>query len=129
MIKVFFIYQFFILYLKKMYVVFNLYGIFLQCEGGCFVVYMQEGKDYIVFDQVWMILVSKGAKISLDVVLLAIEYEIDLMFVDGKGLFKGWVWSVKYGFIVIIWKNQLEFIFSLKVVDWVKQLLVYKMDI
>jgi CRISPR-associated protein Cas1 len=111
-----------------MHVVLNSYGTSLQREGGRFVVYTQEGKDYIVPDQVRTISVSKGAKISSDAVLLAIEHEIDLMFVDGKGSPKGRVWSVKYGSIATIRKNQLEFIFSPKAVDWVKQLLAYKMD-
>lgn len=111
-----------------MHVVLNSYGTSLQREGGRFVVFTQDGKDYIVPNQVRTISVSKGAKISSDAVMLAIEHEIDLLFVDGKGSPMGRVWSVKYGSIATIRKNQLEFIFNPKAVEWVKQLLAYKMD-
>lgn len=106
----------------------NSYGTSLQREQGRFVVYTQEGKDYIVPGQVRTITVSKGAKVSSDAVLLAIEHEIDLLFVDGQGSPKGRVWSVKYGSIATIRRNQVEFIFSPKAVEWVKQLLAYKME-
>jgi CRISPR-associated protein Cas1 len=66
--------------------------------------------------------VSRGAKVSSDAVLLAIEHEIDLLFIDGKGMPKGRVWSVQYGSISTIRKNQVEFIFSPRSVHWVKEL-------
>lgn len=111
-----------------MHIVLNSYGTSLQREGGRFVVFTSDGKDYIIADQVRTITMSKGAKVSSDAILLAIEHEIDLLFVDGMGTPKGRVWSVKYGSIATIRKNQLEFIFNPKAVDWVKQLLAYKMD-
>lgn len=111
-----------------MHIVLNSYGTSLQRENGRFVVYTQDGKDYIVPGQVKTITVSKGAKVSSDAVLLAIEHEVDLLFVDGQGAPKGRVWSVKYGSIATIRKNQVEFIFSPKAVAWVKQLLAYKME-
>lgn len=111
-----------------MHIILNSYGTSLQREGGRFVIYTQAGKDHIVPDQVRSISISKGAKISSDAVLLAIAHEIDLMFIDGKGMPQGRVWSIQYGSIATIRKNQLEFIFSTKAVDWVKALLAHKMD-
>ena len=111
-----------------MHIILNSYGTSLQREGDRFVIYTQEGKDHIAPSQVRSISVSKGAKVSSDAVLLAIEHEIDLLFIDGMGMPQGRVWSIKYGSISTIRKNQVEFIFSSKAVDWAKELLQYKMD-
>jgi CRISPR-associated protein Cas1 len=111
-----------------MHLVLNSYGTSLQRQNDRFVIYTQEGKDFIAPGQVKSISVSRGAKVSSDAVLLAIEHEIDLLFIDGKGMPKGRVWSVQYGSISTIRKNQVEFIFSPRSVQWVKDLLRYKMD-
>lgn len=111
-----------------MHLVLSSYGTSIQCDQGRFVIYTQEGKDHIAPGQVRSISISKGARISSDAVLLAIEHNIDLLFVDGKGMPQGRVWSVQYGSISTIRKNQLEFIFSKEAVEWVKDLLSYKME-
>jgi len=111
-----------------MHLILNSYGTSLQRHQDRFVIYTQEGKDYIAPNRVKSISVSKGAKVSSDAVLLAIEHEIDLLFIDGKGMPRGRVWSVQYGSISTIRKNQVEFIFSPRAVEWVKDLLQYKMD-
>ncbi len=111
-----------------MHIILNSYGTSLQRHQDRFVIYTQEGKDHIAPSQVRSISISRGAKVSSDAVLLAIEHEIDLLFIDAKGMPKGRVWSVQYGSISTIRKNQLEFIFSKKSVQWIKELLQYKMD-
>lgn len=111
-----------------MHVILNSYGTSLQKENNLFVVYSPEGKKFITPRDLKSISISKGAKISSDAVLLAIEHEIDLMFIDGMGMPQGRVWSIKYGSIATIRKNQLEFIFNEKSVTWVKQLLRDKID-
>lgn len=111
-----------------MHIILNSYGTSLQRHQDCFVIYTQEGKDQIAPSQVRSISISRGAKVSSDAVLLAIEHEIDLLFIDAKGMPKGRVWSVQYGSISTIRKNQLAFIFSQQSVNWIKELLQYKMD-
>lgn len=111
-----------------MHLILNSYGTSLQRKNDRFVIYTQEGKDFIAPEQVKTISISKGAKVSSDAVLLAIEHEIDLLFIDGLGMPQGRVWSVKYGSISTIRKNQVEFIFSKKAVEWTKELLQYKME-
>lgn len=111
-----------------MHIVLNTFGASLQRDQNRFVVYAQDDKTHIPPGKVRSISVGKGARISSDAVLLAIEHEIDLLFTDGKGMPQGRVWSVQYGSISTIRKNQIEFIFSAKAVDWVKSLLGYKMD-
>lgn len=111
-----------------MHLVLNSYGTSLQRHQDRFVVYTREGKDYLAPGRVKSISISRGARVSSDAVLLAIEHEIDLLFIDGKGMPRGRVWSIQYGSIATIRKNQVEFIFTSRAVDWVKDLLQYKMD-
>ncbi|HMQ83994.1 MAG TPA: CRISPR-associated endonuclease Cas1 [Saprospiraceae bacterium] len=112
-----------------MHIILNSYGTTLQTQQGRFVIHTQDdGKQFIPPEQIRSISISKGARVSSDAVLLAIEHEIDLLFIDGTGMPKGRVWSVQYGSISTIRKSQLEFIFSPKAVDWVKELLSFKME-
>ena len=111
-----------------MEIILNSYGTSLQKENNLFVIYSKEGKRFVPPADVSSISISKGAKVSSDAVMLAIENEIDLLFIDGKGMPMGRVWSNKYGSIATIRKNQLEFIFEPRSVVWVKQLIGEKMD-
>jgi len=111
-----------------MEIILNSYGTSLQKENNLFVIYSKEGKRFVPPSDISAISVSKGAKVSSDAVMLAIEHEIDLLFIDGKGMPLGRVWSVKYGSIATIRKNQLEFIFEPRSVLWVKQLISEKLD-
>lgn len=111
-----------------MHLVLNSFGTALQRHHDRFVIYTTDGKDYIAPDKVKSITVSKGAKVSSDAILLAIDHEIDVLFVDSNGAPKGRVWSVRYGSVATIRKNQLAFIFSPKAVQWVKDLICYKME-
>jgi CRISPR-associated protein Cas1 len=109
-----------------MNIVLSSYGASLRREDGLFAVTSAEGKQLIPPRDVRSITVSKGARISSDAVLLAIEHEIDVLFVDQVGHPKGRVWSIQYGSISTIRRNQIEFLFSDKSVAWVKQLLADK---
>lgn len=111
-----------------MHLILNSFGTSLQAQNGQFVVYSGEGKDTINPATVKSISISKGAKISSNAVMLAIEHEIDLMFIDSSGRPKGRVWSIEYGSIATIRKHQLAFTYSAAAVEWIKQLLRYKMD-
>lgn len=111
-----------------MHVVLNSYGTSLFVKDRVFVVQADGGRDHLAPDRIKSISISRGTRVSSDAVLLAIEHEIDLLFIDGKGQPAGRVWSIRYGSISTIRKNQLEFIFSPRAVDWVRQLLAYKLN-
>ena len=59
---------------------------------------------------------------------MAIEFQIDVLFIDNLGMPIGRVWSVKYGSISNIRQKQVEFLFSNQVNTWVKQLLSEKIN-
>lgn len=111
-----------------MELVLNTYGTSLQVEDGLFMVRHKDGKQSVNPSTVKSILISKGAKISSDATLLAVENEIDVLFVDSTGKPAGRVWSIKYGSVSTIRRKQLDFIYSPKAVKWIKDLIVQKID-
>ncbi len=111
-----------------MELVLNSYGTSLVKQNGNLVVIHNEGKQIVPIDKLKTILVSKGSKISSDAALLAIDHEIEILFVDGSGKPQGRLWSIKYGSVSTIRRKQLDFTFSEKAVEWIKGLLMDKMD-
>ncbi|MEZ5040692.1 MAG: CRISPR-associated endonuclease Cas1 [Saprospiraceae bacterium] len=111
-----------------MHIVLNSFGASIRRHHSLFEVSTAAGKQALHPRDVESISVSKGARISSDAVLLAIENEIDVLFVDGLGHPQGRVWSVKYGSISDIRRQQIEFLYSAQAVDWVKEMVVEKIN-
>lgn len=111
-----------------MHLVLSSFGTTLVKENQMFAIINHEGKQLLPPEDVKSITISKGAKISSDAVLLAIEHEVDVIFVDQKGMPKGRIWSHQYGSISTIRKNQLEFIYSPESVNWIKSIAQEKID-
>ena len=78
-----------------MNLVLNSFGASLTKKDGLFYVQTSETTQSINPADVKTIMVSRGAKISSDAILLAIGNEIDVLFVDELGKPKGRVWSVQ----------------------------------
>ncbi|MEW6136397.1 MAG: CRISPR-associated endonuclease Cas1 [Bacteroidota bacterium] len=108
--------------------VLNSYGTALLRENEQFAVTTIDGKQLINPAEVKSISISKGARISSDAVLLAIEHEIDILFLDGKGDPKGRVWSPKFGSISTIRRKQLDFTLSSKAVQWIIDIVAQKLE-
>jgi CRISPR-associated protein Cas1 len=111
-----------------MHIVLNSFGTSISKENGNFCIQTPEGKQLFPPRDIKTISISKSARISSDAVLLAIENEIDVLFVDGLGMPQGRIWSVKYGSISDIRQKQVEFLYSTKSIDWVKDLLSEKLN-
>jgi CRISPR-associated protein Cas1 len=111
-----------------MELVLNTYGTSLLKDNDTFMVVNSEGKQRIHPQGLKTITIAKGAMISSDAALLAIEHEIDVLFVDQTGNPRGRVWSHKYGSVSTIRKGQLEFTFSPAAVQWIKKVIVHKME-
>lgn len=108
--------------------VINSYGVLLQRENNLFVVQSAEGKQSFPPDILKSISIGKSTRLTSDVILLAIQHQIDIFFTNDFGEPEGWVWSVKYGSTSSIRKAQLDFLYSPMVVDWVKKLIIKKID-
>ena len=74
------------------------------------------------------ILISRGAQITSDAVLLAVENEIEVLFNNRTGKPMACIWSPKYGPVATIRKGQLAFTFSPNTVGWIKEVLCKKTE-
>ena len=111
-----------------MELVLNTFGTYLTKENDTFVVVHKDGKQRIDPAKLKSVLISKGAQISSDAAMLAIENNIDVFFVDGTGKPVGRIWSNKFGSITTIRRKQLDFTFSKEAVDWIKSIIIEKID-
>ena len=111
-----------------MELVLNTYGTSLVKDNDTFVVVTSEGKQRIHPQGLKSIIISKGAMITSDAALLAIDNEIEVLFVDQMGNPRGRVWSHKYGSVSTIRKGQLEFTFSGAAVGWIKTVIMHKLE-
>lgn len=111
-----------------MNLVLSSFGAALTKKDGMFYVQTAETAQHIAPADVRTITASRGARISSDAILLAIEHEIDVLFVDNLGKPRGRVWSVQYGSISDIRRSQLEFLYSPRCIPWIKSLLAEKIN-
>lgn len=111
-----------------MELILNTYGVALNREGESFVITTQDGRQRVPTVGITAIQVGRGAQITSDAVMLAIEKEIEVLFVDKAGRPMGRIWSPRYGSISTIRKGQLNFVYSADAVDWIKSVIDRKMQ-
>jgi len=111
-----------------MELVLNTFGVSLNRDNEGFVITTPEGRQRIPTVGINSIQISKGAQITSDAVMLAVEKEIEIIFMDRSGNPIGRVWSPKYGSISTIRKGQLNFTFSRDAVDWIKGIISKKIE-
>lgn len=111
-----------------MELVLSTFGTALNVDNNAFVVTQGKERQRLSADDVTSIQISKGASITSDAALLAIEKEIPVIFVDRKGSPKGRIWSPKYGSISTIRKGQLSFTQGKAAVQWIKGVLSRKLS-
>lgn len=106
----------------------NTFGTNILKEGNSLIVVHKDGRQAIPIDSIKTISISKGAAISSDAAIFAVENNVEVLFIDNQGMPQARLWSGKFGSISTIRKHQLEFSFSSKAVDWIKQVLAQKFD-
>lgn len=111
-----------------MEIVLNTFGVSLNRDNEAFVITSKDGRQRIPVDDIKSIQISRGAQITSDAVMLAIEHEIDVMFMDKKGHPVGRIWSPRYGSISTIRKGQLNFTASHAALEWIKEVIMQKME-
>ncbi len=111
-----------------MHIILNAFGTSLLKENGLFLVKTAEKKQHIFPDKIKSIHISRGARISSDAALLALEHQIDVFFTDKTGMPAGRLWSGKFGSVSTIRRQQLDFTRSAQAVDWIKELILKKTD-
>lgn len=91
-----------------MQLVINTYGSYLQKNGDCFKVKTDEKVFEISCKKVSSILISTAAYITTDAIKMAMENNIDIVFIDEFGDPYGRVWHSKLGSTTLIRRKQLE---------------------
>lgn len=106
----------------------NTYGVSLNRDNDGFVISNADGRQRIPVTGIRSIQVHRGSQITSDAILLAIENEIEVIFNDKSGTPKGRVWSCSYGSISTIRKGQISFSFSHDAVEWIKGIIIKKIE-
>lgn len=91
-----------------MELVLNTFGTSLSRDNEGFVILHKDGKQRIPVEGITAIHLSKGAQITSDAVILAVEHEIEVLFIDKGGKPVGRIWSPKYGSISTIRKTLVK---------------------
>lgn len=111
-----------------MELVLNTYGTSLNRDNEGFVITTAEGRQRIPAEGITSIQVSRGAQITSDAVMLAVEREIEVLFMDKTGNVIGRIWSPRYGSVSTIRKGQINFTFSHQAIDWIKGVIASKIE-
>lgn len=111
-----------------MEIVINTYGTSVNRDNEGFVITTPDGRQRVAVDGVTALRVTNGAQLTSDAIMLAIEREIEVIFMTRHGDTLGRVWSPKYGSISTIRKGQLAFTYSIDALEWIKEVLVKKID-
>ena len=111
-----------------MELVLNTFGTSLNRDNEGFVVTHKDGFGACeIFDLRGKAL-NRGAQITSDAVMLAIEHEIEVLFMDKSGMPIGRIWSPRYGSVSTIRKGQLNFTFSNDALQWIKEIIRRKIE-
>lgn len=111
-----------------MELILNTYGVSLNRDGEGFVISTTDGRQRIPAVGIDSIQISRGAQITSDAVMLAIEREIEVLFMDKSGKPLGRIWSPRYGSISTIRKGQINFVYSKDAVSWIRKVIDRKME-
>ncbi len=111
-----------------MELILNTFGTSLSRDNEAFLIVHKDGKQRVPAQSIKSIQISRGAQITSDAVLLAVENEIEVLFMDKTGNPIGRIWSPKYGSVSTIRKGQLTFTFTTEAVDWIKGVIRQKIE-
>ena len=111
-----------------MELVINNFGVSLSRDNEGFVITNADGRQRVPTSGITSIQISRGAQITSDAIMLAVENEIEVLFYDKGGNPIARIWSPKYGSVSTIRKGQLSFTFSPDAVVWIKDVLQRKIE-
>lgn len=84
------------------------FGTYLHRQGELFLVRVKEQKQEVAARKVRSILITTGASLSTDAIALAIEKNIDIVFLDAIGEPYGRIWHGRPGSTIAIRRAQLR---------------------
>lgn len=111
-----------------MELILNTFGTSLNRDNNGFVIRSKGREQRVPLQGITAIQIGRGVQITSDAVMLAIENEIDVLFVGKAGMPIGRVWSSRYGSISTIRKGQINFVQSPEALLWIKQIIAEKIE-
>ena len=111
-----------------MQLVINTYGSYLRKSGDCFLVKTEDKSIEISVKKVDSIMIATSAYLSTDALKMAIENNIDVIFLDEFGDPYGRVWHSKLGSTVLIRRRQLEMSATPQGLELAKEWIVRKIE-
>jgi CRISPR-associated protein Cas1 len=111
-----------------MELILNTYGVSLSRDNEGFVITNNGDRQRIPVVGIDSIQISRGAQITSDAVILAIENNVQILFMDKSGNPMGRVWSPRYGSVSSIRKGQLNFTFTKDAVAWIRNVICNKIE-
>lgn len=109
-------------------IIINTFGSSISKNGNGFVITSPNEARRIDIDCIKTIQICSSAQITSDAIMLAIEHEIPVLFVDNRGAVIGRIWTPKYGSISSIRKGQLLYSMSKDAIDLTKKIIVTKIE-
>lgn len=116
----------------NMQLILNTFGASLHKSGALFEIWVGEDKKKISPKKVQSILITTGAHLSTDAIQMAVENNIDILFLDKYGNPYGRIWHDKLGSTARIRRKQIEL--SMKPeglmlgIQWIKMRLNNQVD-
>lgn len=87
----------------------NTYGSYLRRKNGLFEVQIDKVKKQFSAEKISSIIISNAALITTDAIQLALEYNIDILFLDEYGDAYGRIWFPKLGSTTLIRRKLLTY--------------------
>lgn len=109
-----------------MQLIINTYGAYLHVKDDVFEIRTGNDKKHITPRKIRSILITTGAAISSSAVKLAVENNIDILFLSGNGTPFGRVWHDRLGSTARIRHKQLDISKSKKGVEYGKKFILLK---
>ena len=106
----------------------NQRGSSLSVSQGRYRVRTKERDYYLPVHEVKSICLHPATRLSYEVVQTAIDQQTDVLFIDRRGFPIGRLWSHQFGSIATIRKHQLVFAQSRVGLEWVRTVLLRKLD-
>lgn len=104
-----------------MQLVINSYGSYLRKSGNCFLVKREEKSFEVAVGKINSILIATSAYITTDAIKLAVDNNIDIVFLDSYGDPYGRVWHPKLGSTTLIRRRQMEIYDAIEGLNLVKE--------
>lgn len=104
------------------------YGTALTVAQSTFVIHTEEGSQRISPEKASALHIGAHCRVSTEALLLAIEHNIEVFFMDGKGFPQARLWGNRFGSISTIRRKQLLFTRDKKAWKWICKVITNRIE-